>query len=49
VRSLVHAQTDFRSIAHAETLVFVALVYWAFAYSMSRESQRLERRLRVGL
>jgi general L-amino acid transport system permease protein len=49
VRSLVHAQADFRSIAHAETLVFVAFVYWAFAYSMSRESQRLERRLRVGL
>ena len=49
VRSLVHAQPDFRSVAHAETLVFVALGYWAFAYSMSRESQRLERRLRVGL
>jgi general L-amino acid transport system permease protein len=49
VRSLVHAQADFRSVAHAETLVFVALGYWAFAYSMSRESQRLERRLRVGL
>jgi general L-amino acid transport system permease protein len=49
VRSLVHAQADFRSIAHAETLVFVAFAYWAFAYSMSRESQRLERRLRVGL
>lgn len=48
VRSLVHAQADFRSVAHAETLVFVALGYWAFAYSMSRESQRLERRLRVG-
>jgi len=49
VRSLVHAQADFRSIAHAETLVFVAFGYWAFAYSMSKESQRLERRLRVGL
>jgi general L-amino acid transport system permease protein len=49
VRSLVHAQPDFRSVAHAETLVFVAIGYWAFAYSMSRESQRLERRLRVGL
>jgi general L-amino acid transport system permease protein len=48
VRSLVHAQADFRSIAHAETLVFVAFGYWAFAYTMSRESQRLERRLRVG-
>jgi general L-amino acid transport system permease protein len=49
VRSLVHAQADFRSIAHAETLVFVAFGYWAFSYSMSKESQRLERRLRVGL
>jgi general L-amino acid transport system permease protein len=49
VRSLIHAQPDFRSVAHAETLVFVAFGYWAFAYSMSRESQRLERRLRVGL
>ena len=49
VRSLVHAQTEFQSVAHAETLVFVAFGYWAFAYSMSRESQRLERRLRVGL
>lgn len=47
VRSLVHAQADFRSVAHAETLVFVAFGYWAFAYAMSRESQRLERRLRV--
>ena len=49
IRSLVHAQAEFRSIAHAETLVFVAFGYWAFAYSMSRESQKLERRLRVGL
>ncbi len=49
VRSLIHAQSDFRSIAHAETLVFVAFGYWAFSYSMSKESQRLERRLRVGL
>jgi general L-amino acid transport system permease protein len=47
VRSLVHAQADFRSVAHAETLVFVAVGYWAFAYAMSRESQRLERRLRA--
>lgn len=48
IRSLVHAQADFRSVAHAETLVFVAVGFWAFAYAMSRESQRLERRLRVG-
>ncbi len=31
-----------------ETLVFVAFVYWVGSYSMSRESQRLERRLGVG-
>ena len=48
VRSLVHAQADFRVVAHAETLVFVAIGYWAFAYAMSRESQRLEVRLRAG-
>lgn len=48
VRSLVHAQADFRVIAHAETLVFVAIGYWAFAYAMSKESQRLEVRLRAG-
>jgi general L-amino acid transport system permease protein len=48
VRSLIHAQPDFRVTAHAETLVFVAVGYWAFAYAMSRESQRLEGRLGVG-
>lgn len=31
-----------------ETLVFVAFIYWVGSYSMSRESQRLERRLGVG-
>jgi general L-amino acid transport system permease protein len=48
VRSLVHGQPDFRVTAHAETLVFVAVGYWAVAFAMSRESQRLEGRLRVG-
>lgn len=48
VRSLVHAQADFRAVAHAETLVFAAIGYWAFSYAMSKESQRLEHRLRVG-
>jgi general L-amino acid transport system permease protein len=48
VRSLIHAQPEFRGIAHAETLVFVAFGYWAIAFAMSRESQRLEGRLRVG-
>jgi general L-amino acid transport system permease protein len=32
----------------AETLLFVSFVYWVGSYSMSRESQRLERRLGVG-
>ncbi len=31
-----------------ELLGFAAFIYWAFAYTMSRESQRLERRLGVG-
>jgi general L-amino acid transport system permease protein len=31
-----------------ETLIFVSFVYWAGSYWMSRESQRLERRLGVG-
>ena len=48
VRSLIHAQPDFQVTAHAETLVFVALGYWAISFAMSRESQRLEGRLRVG-
>jgi general L-amino acid transport system permease protein len=47
VREIVHAQTDFRGVSITETLVFVAFGYWAFAFAMSRESQRLERRLRV--
>jgi general L-amino acid transport system permease protein len=47
VREIIHAQADFRGTAIAETLVFVAFGYWAFAFAMSRESQRLERRLRV--
>jgi general L-amino acid transport system permease protein len=32
----------------AEVLVIAALIYWVFTYTMSRESQRLERRLGVG-
>ena len=33
---------------HTETLAFAAFVYWVGSYTMSRESQRLERRLGVG-
>jgi general L-amino acid transport system permease protein len=31
------------------TLPFVAFVYWAVSYTMSRDSQRLERRLGIGV
>jgi general L-amino acid transport system permease protein len=48
VRSIVHAQADFRNLGISETLVFVAFGFWAIAFTMSRESQRLERRLGVG-
>lgn len=48
VRVLVHGQADFRGFGIAETLTFVAFGFWAIAFSMSRESQRLERRLGVG-
>jgi len=48
VRELVHGQEAFRGFGIAETLTFVAFGYWAFSYSMSKESQRLERRLGVG-
>ncbi|MGF1599923.1 MAG: amino acid ABC transporter permease [Acidimicrobiales bacterium] len=49
VRALVHGQEAFRGFGIAETLTFVAFGFWAFAFSLSRESQRLERRLGVGL
>ncbi len=48
VRDLVHGQADFRAVAHAETLVYAAFGFWAFAFAMSRESQLLERKLGVG-
>ena len=48
VRDLVHAQPDVRGQGIAETLIFVAIGYWAFAYAMSKESQGLERRVGVG-
>jgi general L-amino acid transport system permease protein len=49
VARLITSQPDF--IAQGlifETLLFAAFVYWVGSYSMSRESQRLERRLGVG-
>ena len=42
-------QQDFRGQGLiTETLLFVALIYWVGSFTMSRESQRLEKRLGVG-
>lgn len=49
VAQIVTKQPDF--IAQGlmtESLVFAAFVYWVGSYTMSRESQRLERRLGLG-
>ena len=49
VAELITKQPDFLAQGLIfETLVFAAFVYWAGSYWMSRESQRLERRLGVG-
>jgi len=48
VRDLVANQAEYRGIGVAEGFVFVAFGFWAVSFTMSRESQRLERRLGVG-
>ncbi len=48
VREIVHGQPAFRGFGIAETLVFVMIAFWAISFTMSRESQRLERKLGVG-
>lgn len=49
VAQVVVEQPDFRGQGlQAVTLTFVCFIYWCFCYSMSRASQRLERRLGVG-
>ena len=45
--SVIPAQTQFLGIKR-EGLLFVSFVYWVFAYTLSKWSQRLERRLGVG-
>jgi general L-amino acid transport system permease protein len=46
----ITAQGDFRGQGLiGETIAFAALLFWAVSYTMSRESQRLERKLGVGL
>lgn len=47
VRQNIHSQADFTTLGIAETLVFIAFAFWAFAFTMSRESQQLEKKLGV--
>jgi hypothetical protein len=50
VSQTITKQSDFLAQGLiVETLVFAAFVYWAGSYWMSRESQRLEQRLGVGV
>jgi general L-amino acid transport system permease protein len=50
VTDLANAQPDFRGKGLAAvTYLFVAIGYWAFAYTMSKEARRLETRLGVGI
>jgi len=50
VAEIVTQQADFRAQGLiVETLLFAAFIYWAGSYWMSRESQRLEQRLGVGI
>ena len=43
------SQPEFRGqLLGPETLAFVALLFWTVSYTMSRESQRVERKLGVG-
>ena len=46
-RQAVGNQTEFLGSTR-DQLLFVSLIYWVGAYSMSRASQRLERQLGVG-
>ncbi len=47
IARVVVAQPDWLGL-RKETFAFVALVYWIFAFSMSRASQRIEKNLGVG-
>ncbi len=49
VSDAITAQEAFRGQGlSGETITFAALLFWIVAFTMSRESQRLERRLGVG-
>lgn len=50
VSQLVTSQSDFVGQGLASvTLPFVAFIFWAVSYSMSKESRRLEARLGIGV
>ncbi len=50
VAGTITAQEAFRGQGLlAESLVFAGLLFWVVSYTMSRESQRLEKRLGVGV
>ena len=50
VAEAVTSQEDFQGLGLiGETLAFTGLLFWAVSYTMSRESQRLEKRLGVGV
>lgn len=50
VSEAITAQPDFRGQGLiGETITFAALMFWTVSYTMSRESQRLEKRLGVGV
>lgn len=49
ITQVITKQPDFNGTGiEAEVLIFAAFVYWVIAFTMSRESQRLESRLGVG-
>jgi hypothetical protein len=49
VRSIATGQVDFRGQQLVpEVLTFMMFLFWVGCITMSRESQRLERRLGVG-
>lgn len=49
VTRAIPAQGEFRGLGLiGETIAFAALLFWTVSYTMSRESQRFERRLGVG-
>ncbi len=49
VAGAIPAQEQFRGQGLiGETITFAALMFWMVSYTMSRESQRLEKRLGVG-